>query len=264
MISLSLEVNVVYTLLVILGAIVFLRTIRRLLIQKMIKRGEIELEVTYERGIKYALVIVTILALINIWGVNLSSLLIAGGILTLAISLAAQTLISNLLTGLFIISERPLKPGDQIEIPSEGIGGVVQEITTLSTKVRLWTGETARVPNVYLVEKVVKNLSRPKARRIDIRIMVDVNDVEKALEVIKKYVEEEELILAEPQPEIYLEEIKDGNAKIVIKVWTFSKTWYYLTTRILQDVVKRLIENNITPAYPKLLVRMMSGASLER
>ncbi len=264
MISFGVEISMAYTALLIVAIFAVLRIIRRLLIQKIIKKGEIELEVMYERGIKYILIGIALILLIKIWNVNLSSLILAGGILTLAISLAAQTLISNLLTGLFILSERPLKPGDQIEIPSEGISGVVQELTTLSTKVRLWTGETARVPNVYLVEKVVKNLSRPKVRRIDVRISVNVGDVDKALEVIRKYVDEEELILAEPQPELYLEEIVDGNARLVIKVWTFNKTWYHLSTKIPYEIVKRLKENNITPAYPKLEVRMMNGASFER
>ncbi len=264
MISFGIEVNVVYTIIVLALAFIVLRLVRRFLIQKIIKRGEIELEVMYERGVKYLIAVVLIVLLIKIWGVNLSSLILAGGILTLAISLAAQTLISNLLTGLFILSERPLKPGDQIEIPSEGISGVVQELTTLSTKVRLWTGETARIPNVYLVEKIVKNLSRPKARRVDIRVSVNVNDVEKALDVIRSIVEEDELILAEPAPEVYLEEIKDGNAKIVVKVWTFNKTWYMITTRLPYEILKKLKESGIMPAYPKIEVRMMNGASPER
>jgi small-conductance mechanosensitive channel len=103
-------------------------------------------------------------------GFRLSVLLGAAGVLTVAVGFASQTSASNLVSGLFLIVERPFVVGDVIQV--EGVTGEVLSIDLLSVKIRTFDNLYVRVPNETIIKSRVTNLTHFPIRRIDLQIGV--------------------------------------------------------------------------------------------
>lgn len=99
-------------------------------------------------------------------GVDLSVLLGAAGILTVAIGFASQTSASNVISGLFLVGERPFVVGDIIRV--EQIVGVVEAIDFVSVKLRTFDNLYARIPNEILFKSTIVNHTHYHVRRIDL------------------------------------------------------------------------------------------------
>ena len=101
-------------------------------------------------------------------GFKLSVLLGAAGVLTVAVGFASQTSASNIISGLFLLGERPFSVGDVIRVGSTT--GEVLSIDLLSAKLRTFENLFVRIPNETLIKSEVTNLSRLPVRRLDLKI----------------------------------------------------------------------------------------------
>ena len=117
--------------------------------------------------IKYAFAIVLVFKVLNLWGVDATTLLASAGILGLVVGLGAQKLIADIISGLFIIFERPFLPGDIIQI--EGFIGTVQEIGVRNTKV-LDGGGNVKIISNSDVRNVVNMTDEPSWAVCDVTI----------------------------------------------------------------------------------------------
>lgn len=116
-------------------------------------------------------------------GFNLGVLLGAAGVLSVAIGFASQTSVSNLISGLFLIGERPFQIGDTIQVGNTT--GEILSIDLLSIKLRTFDNLFVRIPNESLIKTEVINLTRFPIRRLDLKIGVaykeNINQVRQVL-----------------------------------------------------------------------------------
>lgn len=132
--------------------------------------------------LKYTFALIGIFLILNAWGVNTQTLLAGAGILSLAISFGAQSLIEDILAGIFIISEKQFSIGDIIEI--DGFRGRVVEMSLRTTKFENIQGDTKIINNASINGAI--NSSRNLSPAIcDIAIGYDQN-IEKVEKVIEK------------------------------------------------------------------------------
>ena len=96
--------------------------LRRALIDKM-KRDQLELML---KVIYFGIIIVAFIAVLPALGLDLSGLLVAGGITGIVLGFASQSVVANLVSGIFLISEKPIKIGDQVNI--DGVAGFVEGV----------------------------------------------------------------------------------------------------------------------------------------
>ena len=80
-------------------------------------------------------------------GIDLSGIMVAGGIFAVVIGFATQSVVSNLISGLFLIVEKPAKHGDTIELPDMWISGTFLDLGTFSSKVRIFDGPATKIQN---------------------------------------------------------------------------------------------------------------------
>ena len=115
-----------------------------------------------------------ILAL-NHMGLNLGAVLGAAGVAGIAVGFAAQTSLSNIISGFFMIGERPFELGDIIEV--DGIAGTVDTIGLLALTLRTFDNRSVRIPNETLVKTKLINIPRHPIRRfnLDIGVAYDEN-----------------------------------------------------------------------------------------
>ena len=139
-----------------------------------------------------------ILAL-NHMGLNLGAVLGAAGVAGIAVGFAAQTSLSNIISGFFMIGERPFELGDIIEV--DGIAGKVDTIGLLALTLRTFDNRSVRIPNETLVKTKLINVTRHPIRRfnLDIGVAYDEN-IGHVLKVMHEVAETNLQCLNEPDP----------------------------------------------------------------
>jgi len=155
-----------------------------------------------ERLVFYVLLALFFLAALRSMNVPLTAFTLAGGALAVGIGFGSQNILNNFISGLILLSERPIQVGDIIEV--DGVQGAVERIGPRSTRIRTFASVHLIVPNSAFLEKTVVNLtiSDDVARgmvEVGVAYGSDTREVERLLQ---KVLHEHELVLDEPAPAV--------------------------------------------------------------
>ncbi|ASJ01724.1 mechanosensitive ion channel protein MscS [Thermococcus gorgonarius] len=200
----------------------------------------------------YTLVTLAFFIALNIAGFTgrLTTLLAAAGITGIVLGFASQTVVSNFISGIFMYFDKPLRIGDPVEVA--GYSGIVHDIRILSTRIRTWDGLLVRIPNEKLFNSEIKNLQKYPARRVDIIVGIAYKeDAGKAIDVIKKTLDEMPYVLAEPEPLVFVDNLGDNSVNIAVRAWVPSEKWFDVRTQIVQRVKEALDREGIEIPFPQ-------------
>lgn len=185
--------------------------------------------------------------------VDLSGLLVAAGIIGVIVGFASQSVVSNFVSGVFLIVERPVKIGDNISIGD--VSGNVEHIRVLSTIIRTFEGIYVRVPNEKVFTSNITNFVSNVARRFDYKIGISYReDAGRAIGIIKEVIAEEPFALKNPEPSVFVDKLGDSTVDLVVRIWAPSKEWYDLRTTLLLKIKTTLETNGIDIPYPQQVV----------
>ena len=149
--------------------------------------------------IRYTVALVGLGLIMRAVGFEVTTLLGAAGVLSVALGFASQTSASNLISGVFLIVERPFAIGDTIRVADTT--GVVLSVDALSVKLRTFDNLLVRVPNETMLKSTVVNLTRFPIRRIDIKVGLAYDqDLAQAQAVLLEAANRLNLCLEEPAP----------------------------------------------------------------
>lgn len=240
-------------LLLLLVATPLIRILATMLKRTLTKRYSAQAAMVGFHLVNYGGGIIILLTVLAELGFKISTLLGAAGVMGVAIGFAAQTSLSNLISGIFLIWEHPFEIGDVINI--EGITGVVAEIDLLSAKIRKFDNTLVRVPNEDLIKTRLTNITRYPIRRMDIDIGVAYKeDVGKVMEVLRDIANRNSLCLDEPEPLILFKGFGNSSLDFLFGVW-FSKTDFIaLRNSIQHEIHQRFKEEGIEIPFPHLTV----------
>ncbi len=203
--------------------------------------------------IYYLIILVGFITILPVLGLNPSGLLVAGGITGIVIGFASQSVVSNLISGIFILWEKPIKIGDQVQVG--GISGFVEDINVMSTIIRTYDGLFVRIPNQTLFTGNITNYTGNVVRRFEYRIGIRYSDdAEKAIEIIKRVIDEEPFALKNPAPVVFVDELGDNAVIISVKIWAPVQVWYDVKMRLLQKIKAELERNGIEIPFPQRVV----------
>lgn len=208
------------------------------------------------RFIKYTFYIIEFMYILSLFGIKLSAIWGAAGIAGIAIGFAAQTSVSNLISGLFVITEGSLKIGDTIIV--DGITGVVDEINLISVRIHTFDNQMVRIPNSTIINTNLTNNSFHNKRRITLTVPVSYDtDLTKALEVLSKAPTLCPTILNEPAPSVWFDGFGDRGINIVVAGWFDTKNTLK-TKNDLYIAIKKVLDNaQIEIPYNKLYVKSL-------
>ena len=193
---------------------------------------------------------VTVFFILPFMGVELSSLLVAGGVLGIILGIAGQSIVANLISGIFLTLERPIKIGDQVNIDNNA--GVVEDITFVSTIIRTFDGLYVRVPNDKVFLNNITNYAANVARRFEYVIGITYDsDADKAIGIIKSIIDDDPIAFKNPIPTVFVDKLDDNGVNIFVRIWAPSTEWYSVKTRLLWIIKKTLEENGIKIALPQ-------------
>lgn len=182
-------------------------------------------------------------------GFELGVLLGAAGILTVAIGFASQTSASNLISGLFLLGERPFAVGDVIRV--NGTTGEVLSVDMLSVKLRTFDNLFVRIPNETMIKTEVTNLRRFPIRRIDLQVGVAYKeDLRTVREVLLDVADRNPLCLEEPAPLIIFRGYDESAITHQFSVWAATEHFLDLRNSIPVEIKEAFDEHGIEIPFP--------------
>ncbi len=205
----------------------------------------------------YALVAVSVLRQL---GIDLTVLLGAAGILTVAIGFASQTAASNLISGLFLLVERPFVVGDVIRIGQTT--GEVIAVDLLSSKIRTFDNLKVRVPNEQLLKSEIVNLTHFPIRRIDLAVGVAYDsDLDQVRAVMMDVAAKHPLLLDEPTPLFIFVAFADSAINLQFSVWTARANYLEAKTALHLELKKAFDAHGIVIPFPQRTVSVLGGGA---
>ena len=202
---------------------------------------------------KYVVIIVTIIALLDQFGVETTSLVAVVGAAGLAIGLALQGTLSNVAAGVMLLIFRPFKIGQFVEVA--GYAGSVKGITLFVTE--LDTGDNVRIvlPNSSVWGSSIKNYSFHTTRRLDLTFGIGYGDnINKAMAVIKSVIADDARAHSTPEPVVAVSNLGDSSVDIMVRVWVGAGDYWLLKWDLLQAVKEAFDAQEISIPYPSTSV----------
>ena len=234
---------------------------------RMILRDEVLGRMSLPRGVAnsvstltyYALVLIGLLIALAAAGFEVGQLAIVVGALGVGIGFGLQNVVNNFVSGLILMFERPIQPGDVVEIT--GTTGRVTDIGMRATTLTTPEGADVVVPNgTLLSEKLVNWTLRDTNRRIDVDVGVAYgSDPKQVLELLKKVALETPGISPCPVPEVFLLAFGPNSIAFGIRAWTSDfATSAAIRTAMAVRVHDALKEAGIDIPLPQQDVRIVS------
>ncbi len=233
------------------------RTVRRLLE----RTGRLDATVLPVIGavVRYGIFIMVIVAALGQLGVPTTSILAALGAAGLAIGLALQGTLSNIAAGIMLLWLKPFRAGESID--AGGIAGSVREIGLFATEMDTFDGIYRFVPNSELWNKPLYNYSRNPIRRTNMEIGVSYGaDVEQARQIMLDLANEQEFVVEDPSPSVFVDNLGDSAVTLRFRVWIRTDEFWGTQRFMLEEVKRRLAAAGIEIPFPQRVVHVTHDA----
>ncbi|MBB3234756.1 mechanosensitive ion channel family protein [Phyllobacterium endophyticum] len=185
-------------------------------------------------------------------GINLSSLALVAGGLSLGIGFGMQAIVSNFVSGLILLAERPFKVGDWIE--TGGVGGIVKKISVRATEVETFQRQSLIIPNSSFINGSVGNWThRNKLGRVDIPIGVSHKvDPRRVHDILMEIARNHPLVLKNPEPFVAFNAISESVMQFEIRVHLADlSNSGTVQNEIRFTLIDRFAEEGIEIPYPQ-------------
>lgn len=212
--------------------------------------------------VRVAVMVFTLIAVLNRFGVATTSLIALVGAAGLAVGLALQGTLSNVAAGVMILLFRPFKIGDVVKLGGDTY--VIDGLGFFACRAHLPDGPTAFLPNSQIWGQTIVNLSVTDRdiRRIDEVIGIDYgDDIGTALSILEKIAADEPRVLDDPAPLIKVESLGDSSVNILFRVWTARADWFATKLDLVQRCKESLEAGGISLPFPQRDVHLISDGS---
>ena len=203
---------------------------------------------------KAAMYILLALIVASTLGIDVTSIVALASVLTLALSLALQNMVSNIIGGFTILYTHPFHSGDYVEIA--GQGGTVTEINMTYTVLTTPDGKLISIPNSAVVAAQIVNYSVAEVRRVEVAVSAAyTNPTQKVLDalVLAGTVEK---ALADPAPMAVITAYGESAIQYSLRVWVKNADYWDVFFTVNQRVKQTFEEQGIAMTYPHLNVHL--------
>ena len=254
----------VFTLILLFGAVFFCEHLmRRYFILRLLKRTHLEpaLQFALGRIIGYVVMALGFYIALLVVGINLSSLAVLAGVVGVGLGFGLQNIVSNFISGLIILAERPIAIGDRIVVG--GVAGQVQKISLRSTTVLTNDNISIIVPNADFITHAVTNWSH-KDPKVRFHIPVGVaygTDLDKLRRLMLEVAAAHPKALKDPAPDVFLASFGDYALNVELIVWSVDMTFRPETFRsdLNFALEKKFRENHIEIPFPQRDLHLRTG-----
>ena len=205
--------------------------------------------------IKALLYIILIIAVVDILGVSMSSVIAILASCGLAIGLALQGALTNLAGGIMILVFKPFRLGDYVE--GSGSAGVVKDISIFYTTLLTLDNKKVLIPNGDLMNANITNYSAEATRRVDVdyKITNDANAAE-VKRILVEAAAATKGVLADPAPFTRMSAVDDDTYIFTVRVWCETASYWDVYFDTVENCSKALQDNGIDDPEERIVVRL--------
>ncbi len=226
--------------------------IQRLVLRAVRRTEKVEetFAMTIAKVARYTVVVFVGVLVLSQFGVQTASIIAALGAAGIAIALAMQGTLSNIAAGTMLLFLKPFRIGDYID--ADGIAGTIDELGLLTTQMRTSDGLYVMVPNNQLWNKAIKNYSRLPTRRLSLVIGISYDDdIDAALRVLQDLLGSDQRVLADPAPEVIVQDLADSSVNISVRCWANSGDYWNLLCDLTKQSKQMLAGAGFTIPFPQ-------------
>lgn len=207
----------------------------------------------------FALTIVAaVIGALNYLGFPLVSLITIFGASMLAVALALQDSLANLASGLLLVTLRPYKVGDAVQIGSERLNGKVERIRFFHTELRTVDNSLLLIPNRDVMDNAILNFSQMEWRRVDMEFAVGYDeDLLRVKRILEQLIAEDARITSEPAPRVAVRDLGQSSVNLIVQPWVRPDDYLAVKYDLTERVKLRFDAEGISLAYPQQMVQLM-------
>ncbi len=217
------------------------------------KDYDLTLESFIQSFINISLKVLLFVVVVTQLGVKSSSLVAMIGAAGLAIGLALQGSLANFAGGVLILIFKPFKVGDWIS--AQGIDGSVKQITIFSTKLNTFGNQVAIIPNGQLSNGSIINYNAESNRRENYKVGIGYDsNIKVAKDILLAICEEDERILKDPAPEVYVDSLGDSSVNLTLRFWAPNDVFWPARFALIEQSKIRFDKAGIEIPFPQRVV----------
>jgi small conductance mechanosensitive channel len=221
-------------------------------VKKMLNKSNVDpsLQGFLRSMVSILLKIMVYITALGMLGIEMTSFIAILGAAGLAIGMALSGTLQNFAGGVMILLFKYFKVGDFIE--AQGHSGTVKEIQIFVTILTTPDNKTIILPNGPLATNSLINFSTQPTRRVDWVFGIGYgDDVDKAYEVLRKLLKEDDRIHTDPEPFIAVKELADSSVNFVVRAWVDASNYWPVHFRMNEEVYKTFDKEGLSIPYPQ-------------
>ena len=234
-----------------------LARVAKSVVKKAVQRGRTEATAgLFVANLAYAAILAVVLsAALGELGVQTTSIVAILGAAGLAIGLALQGLLSNLASGLVLVTQRPFMVGDYIE--GGGAGGTVIEIRLFTTVLKTFDGRKVTVPNGKLTSDNIINYTVYPTRRVEVVVSVDyASDLSLVRQTALAILADDARILPDPAPAVVVKNLGESGVDVAVRAWVKRADYWNVFFDLQESLKNRFDAAGIVIPFPQRVVHL--------
>ena len=252
--SLTLDTLIPVALLLAVGLLVvkaLLKLIDKTLEKARLEKAAVTLLKSLAKAVLYLLLAMMVAERL---GVDVSGVLALASVASLALSLALQDMLSNLIGGFVLLSKKPFKSGDFVDVA--GQSGVIHSIDLSYTKLTTGDNKVISIPNSAVVASQIVNYSTAETRRVDITVTASYDAPIGTVKAALLRAAEVEGVLSEPAPFVGLSSYGDSAIAYVLRVWCPNAKYWDVYFAINEKISAEFAASGVEMTFPHLNVHL--------
>ena len=246
--------NLISAIVVFTLALLASRFIQFILAEEVFDRSEIERGRPYAIStlLHYVFLIVGFVLAVAALGFDANRATLLTGAFGVGIGFGLQTIVNNFISGIILLTERPVQVGDTVVLGE--VSGEIQRIGIRSSTVRTWQGAEVIVPNANLISEEVTNWTKSdRRRRLEIPVGVAYGSNPKTvIEALTQAASEIDGVLESPEPYVIFQDFGDSSLNFEVRAWTSDFDHFVrIRSKICLAIIDHLAEAGVEIPFPQ-------------
>ena len=210
------------------------------------------------RIILVVLQVVLLLAVVQVLGVPMTSMFAVLGAAGLAIGLALKDSLSNIASGVMLVTLRPFHVDDIVTI--NGVTGKVEMVSIFQTRLRGADNQVITLPNSLITNDSIINLTPDTMRRVELVIGIGYSDdIDKARAIAMEAMKSDSRVLAEPEPSVFVYELAESSVNLGIRCHVGNADYFVTRCELTEQIKKRFDKEGVSIPFPQRDLHLVSG-----
>lgn len=207
------------------------------------------LGVFFSSLVRWLILAVVVIAVLQVFGFQATSLVAVLGAATLAIGLALQGTLADLAAGVLLITFRPYRLGQYVDI--NGTAGTVRDVSLFTTELVTPDNVQIIMPNGKAWGSIITNYSAHDIRRLDLNFGIDYgDDADKAIDIILQAASRDARVHKEPEPWVRVVNLGDSSVDLGVRLWCAAADYWELKFALTKEIKTAFDRGGITIPYP--------------